>query len=100
MPTKLTTPVVRSTATDIAIDLVALELARSPDLTLTNESLLRVEYSLRDASGAKLETKSVTIAPADIPSGLRTILRNMLNGVAQTLRARSLIPDGTDANDL
>lgn len=100
MPTRLTTPVVRSTATDVAIDLVSLELARAADLSLTAESLLRIEYSLRDANGAKLETRSVPIAAADLPAGLRTILRNLLNGVAQTLRARGAIPDGTDANDL
>lgn len=100
MPTKLTTPVVRSTATDVVIDRITLDLLRASDLSLTPDSGITVDFSFRDAAGLKLDAKVVQVNAADLPSGLRTIARNLVTSVSQTLRARGAIPEGTDSNDL
>lgn len=102
MPTQLTDPVVKFTATQATLDRWALTVGRGFDGVSVEpvNTVMDVELCLRDANGKVVEIRKLSRAVTDLPQPLRAAARTFHAALMTAMRNAGLLPPGIDTDDI
>ena len=101
MPTQLTTPEVRQAVITATVDSWGIQFDRNPDLSVNQaKSILVAKVTLRDASGAEIDSRTLRRELSALPAGVRADIKTLHTTLIAALRAAGVLPAGTDTADL